>query len=90
MHERNTRNLSSKMSSILNELDANKKEKSNMSDEVKRVTFRIEDLERERNLAIEDSESLRKMHSDKLGDAVKEFASKTGTLEKQLKESIER
>jgi len=78
------------MSSTLSETDALKKEKSNLLEEVKRSSFRIEDVERERNIVLEEAESLRKLHSEKLQEAVNEWSGRTRSIEKQLLESHER
>lgn len=72
INERSHRNLESKLGLMTNDLENHRREKSNLHDEIKRLSFRIEDLERERNLALEESDGLRKMHSEKLSDAVKE------------------
>jgi len=76
IHERTTRQLESKLSQVINDFESTRREKNNCTDEIKRIMFRIEDVERERNLAIEESDNLRNLHNEKLNECVKEYSSK--------------
>jgi len=88
--DRTIRNLEGKLSNLSNDLESNRKEKNNLNDEVKRLSFRIQDYERERNIAIEESDNLRKLHTERLSEALTDYTHKIGTLEKQLKEASDR
>lgn len=72
VNERTLRNLENKLNMFASETESLKKEKSNLADEVKRSSFRVEDVERERNIVVEESENLRKLHAEKLNEAVAE------------------
>lgn len=78
------------MNAVCNDLETTKKERSNLNDEIKRISFRIEEADRERNISIDEAENLRKMHNEKLGEAYNEFSEKTLRLENALKESNDR
>jgi len=54
------------------------------------MEFRAEELERERNLALEEADNLRKMHTEKLNELVGESNDKTTKLERALREAQER
>jgi len=90
VHDRTIRNLEVKLSNVTNDLETIRKEKSNLNDEVKRLSFRIQDYERERNIAVEECDNLRKMHTERLSEALSDYTQKISVLEKQIKEATER
>lgn len=74
--ERLSRNFESRIQSLINDIDTGKKEKQNLSDEINRVSTRIEDLEREKRYLQEDSDTLRKHHSENLNEALRDHSNK--------------
>jgi hypothetical protein len=68
--ERQNRDFSNKLNIITNNMEMKEKEKYNNIEEIKRLSFRINEYERERNIAIEECENLRKMHHDRLSEAI--------------------
>lgn len=58
-----------KVQTVTNEADNTRREASRVQEEAARMVSRIQELERERNMAVEEAMAVRSMHAEKLQEA---------------------
>lgn len=67
--DKTVRTAEEKVQVAANDVDNTKREATRVQEEAARMMSRIQELERERNMAVEEAMSVRAMHAEKLQEA---------------------